>query len=201
MINTEFQRKWYKAVEKLTPVILNAGIFHTLQDDIIAFQAVDLKDTQRMHRYTSDEEVSRYIGWKLMNRMEETYEHIEIMKKREEAGSHLYASVILKESGELFGTAMLFDFNFEAGTAEIGYVFHKEYWGKGYGTRSVALVCDFAGQVLKLKSLSASVVDENTASSRILIKNGFTLKEQIKGGYNIEGKSCDELVFSKEFKA
>ncbi|SHK46733.1 ribosomal-protein-alanine N-acetyltransferase [Anaerocolumna jejuensis DSM 15929] len=188
-------------MDNLNPVILNAGIFHTLTEDVISYKALDLKDTEKIHRYTSDEEVSRYIGWKLMRNREETYEHIQTMQRREGAGSHLYSSVILKASGEIIGTVMLFDFNFDVGCGEIGYVFHKDYWGKGYGTRSVALLCDFALRNLKLQKLYASVVDENTGSARILIKNGFVLEEQEKGYYQIDGKACDRLVFSKDLNS
>lgn len=184
-------------MEIINPVIKFADIFHNLSDDIISFQELDIKNTDEIHSYTSDVDVSRYIGWKLMLHREETYEHIETMLKREAAGTHLYASVVLKETGAVIGTVMLFDFHFDSSIAEIGYVFHKNYWGKGYGTRSVALICEFAEHKLKLIRLTASVVDENVSSARILIKNGFLLEERVKGEYQIDGRTCDKLVFCK----
>lgn len=180
------------------PVIEAADIFHNLSDDMISFRELSAEDTEEIHSYTSDIDVSRYIGWKLMQRREETYEHIETMIKREAAGTHLYASVVLKETARVIGTIMLFDFQFDMAAAEIGYVFHKDYWGKGYGTRSVALLCDFACRNLKLKRLTASVVDENISSARILMKNGFMLEEKVEGEYLIEGRKCDKLVLYKE---
>lgn len=187
-------------MEIINPVIKYADIFHNLSDDIISFQELDVKDTDEIHSYTSDVEVSKYIGWKLMLHREETYEHIETMRKREAAGTHLYASVVLKETGAVIGTVMLFDFHFDTSIAEIGYVFHKDFWGKGFGTRSVALICEFAEYNLKLKRLTASVVDENISSARILMKNGFSLEERVKGEYQIGGRACDKLVLCKDIK-
>ena len=60
--------------------------------------------------------------------------------------------------------------------AEIGYVFHKEHWGKGYGTESVALMSDFAFESLNLHKLHVSVVDANIGSARILERNGYELE-------------------------
>jgi ribosomal-protein-alanine N-acetyltransferase len=172
-------------------------LFHTLEGETIYFQSLGTKDAEEIHHYASDEEVERFIGWNLMANLNETIEHIETMLKRESAGTHLYASIVLKSTQKIIGTAMIFNFDQEAKQAEIGYVFHRDHWGKGYGTECVALMSHFAFESLNLHKLHASVVDANIGSARILEKNGFVLEGKLIDHYFIEDTYYNALLYGK----
>jgi [ribosomal protein S5]-alanine N-acetyltransferase len=176
---------------------MDKNLFHNLNGENICFKALDPKDAQVIHSYVSDEEVKRFIGWRLMRTLEETREFVEELIRREEAGTHLYASIVKKSSQTIIGTAMIFGFDKEANHAEIGYVLHKEHWSKGYGTEAVALISDFAFEILKLHKLHARVVSGNLGSARILEKNGFELEGRFRDYYFIEGNYYDGLFFGK----
>lgn len=176
---------------------MSTSIFHSMEGQQISFKALDTKDAQEIHSYASDENVKRFIGWPLMKSFEETYKHVEEMLRRESAGTHYYASIVLKATQEIIGTAMIFNFDKEANHAEVGYVFHSKHWGKGYGTETVTLVDDFAFNTLKLHKLHARVVDANIGSSRVLEKNGFVLEGRLKDYYFIEGSYYDGMLYGK----
>jgi len=171
--------------------------FHSLEGEKVYFKALNIEDVQEIHDYASDPEVSRFIGWNLMNTVHETRKLIETMLDRESAGTHLYASMVLKSTQEIIGTAMVFNFDKEANKAEIGYVIHRNHWGKGYGSEIVALMTDFAFQSLHLHKLYAYVVDANIGSARILEKNGYELEGRLKDNYFIDNKYYDALFFGK----
>lgn len=176
---------------------MNTKLFHLLEGEKIYFKALSTEDVQEIHHYASDPEVSIFIGWDLMNTVEETREHIELMLNRESAGTHLYASIVLKSTHEVIGTAMIFNFDEEANKAEIGYLIHRDHWGKGYGTEIVALMTGFAFQSLHLHKVYAYVVDANIGSARILEKNGYALEGRLKDNYFIEDRYYDALFFGK----
>jgi [ribosomal protein S5]-alanine N-acetyltransferase len=176
---------------------MNASLFHSLAGENISFKAISIEDVQAIHNYTSDPEVSRFIGWNLMYTLKETRELVETMIKRESAGSHLYASVVNKTTQEVIGTAMIFNFDMIVNKAEIGYVLHKDHWGKGYGTEIVALMNKFAFESVQLHKVHASVVDANAGSARILLKNGYELEGRLKDNFYIENKYYDDLLFGK----
>lgn len=173
------------------------SLFHTLEADSIYFKPLHTEDAGEIFAYASDEEVSRFIGWKLMKTLEETKTFIETMINREAAGNHLYASVVEKASRKVIGTVMIFNFDEEANKAEVGYVFHKAGWSKGYGTQSLALVSVFAFDRLKLHKLHANVVDVNVGSARILEKNGYVFEGRLRDHYYIEDKYYDCLLYGK----
>lgn len=176
---------------------MNMNSFHKLQGQSICFKALLAEDAPAIHSYASDEEVSRFIGWPLMKNVEETLAFVEEMISREAAGTHLYASIVLKSTGHIIGTAMFFGFDKEANHAELGYVFHKDHWGKGYGTEAVAMMERFGFEVLKLHKLHARVVDANIGSAKILEKNGFELEGRLKDYFYIDHAYFDNLIFGK----
>ncbi|MNC19461.1 putative ribosomal N-acetyltransferase YdaF [compost metagenome] len=161
---------------------MNIGIFHSLEGARLQFRKISMDDAAEMHVYLSDEEVSRYIGWKLMHTLEDTRAHIGTLLAREAAGTHLYAAVVLKATGVVIGNVMLFNMDAQEGQAEMGYVFHKGYWGQGFGTECVAVVDDFAFEVLPLDKLYACVDAANLPSARILEKNGYRLDGTLEDG-------------------
>lgn len=176
---------------------MDKELFHSLEGKNIYFKPLSTKDAEAIHSYASDKDVKRFIGWRLMKTLEETTEFVETMIKREEASTHLYASVALKSNDEVIGTVMLFDFDKEANQAEVGYVFHKNHWGKGYGAESLSLVTDFAFESLKLHKVHACVTDANIGSARILEKNGYELEGRLRDHFYIEDKYYDSLLFGK----
>lgn len=176
---------------------MNASQFHDIKGENIYFKELSTEDVQEIHSYASDEEVSRFIGWKLMKTVDETHNYIVEMLRRESVGTHLYASIALKSTHEIIGTAMIFNFDKEAGHAELGYVFHKDHWGKGYGSEAVALMSDFAFDILNLHKIHACVVGVNIGSSRVLEKNGFELEGRRKDHYFIEDSYYDQLLYGK----
>lgn len=177
--------------------MMSINLFHSLKGEKVYFRALSTDDVHAIHSYACDPDVSRFIGWKLMNTLDETREFIELMIKREEAGTHYYASIVEKTTNAVIGTVMIFNFDQEANKAEIGYVFHKDSWGKGYGSESLALMSEFAFETLKLHKLFAYVVDANVGSARILEKDQFTLEGRLKDNYFIEGQYYDALFYGK----
>ncbi|GEL06247.1 GNAT family N-acetyltransferase [Rummeliibacillus stabekisii] len=176
---------------------MNKSLFHQLEGSAICFKPLDLKDTEAIFHFASDEDVSKFIGWDRMKDVEETEKFIELMQGREISGTHLYASIVLKTTKEIIGTAMIFNFDQEANHAEVGYVFDKKHWGKGYGTECVELMSNFAFETLQLHKLYAKVVDANISSARILEKNGFKLEGQLADHYFIDNRYYDALFWGK----
>ncbi len=172
-------------------------VFNSLIGKKIYFKALSVDDVNEIHEYASNKDVSRFIGWKLMGSIEESKMHIEKMLKEELAKSHLYASVSLKSNNKVIATVMIFNFDHNASHAEIGYVFHQDYWGKGYCTEAVSLISNFAFNTLKLHKLHARVADENIGSSKVLEKNGFELEGRLRDHYFIENKYYDCLLYGK----
>ena len=75
---------------------MNICLFHELEGRDICFRALDTKNAEEIHSYASDNNVKRFIGWPLMESLDQTRNFVEEMLRREAAVTHIYASIVLK---------------------------------------------------------------------------------------------------------
>ncbi|MET9391303.1 GNAT family N-acetyltransferase [Streptomyces sp. NPDC006624] len=83
--------------------------------------------------------------------------------------------VVLGEEGELVGRVNLVDV--ADGGAELGYRVGERAAGRGVATAAVAAVCRLAAADYGLTHLTAATAPGNTASVRVLTRNGFVRVE------------------------
>lgn len=60
----------------------------------------------------------------------------------------------------------------KTGAGHIGYSIKKEYRGKGYGTKGMALVLDLARQIVPEEEIYLRVLKSNIPSFKAITKNG-----------------------------
>lgn len=80
--------------------------------------------------------------------------------------------------------------------AELGYWLARPLWGRGIMTAVVAAARDFALAQWKLVRISAYVYTLNTASARVLEKNGFVCEGLHRKQFLKDGRFLDAKVFA-----
>jgi RimJ/RimL family protein N-acetyltransferase len=72
----------------------------------------------------------------------------------------------------------------------------KKYWGKGFASRAIKIVLNFAFTKLKVAKITAGSDEHNIGSQKALIKAGFRLEGrqalQLKTSF---GRRSDGLLF------
>jgi RimJ/RimL family protein N-acetyltransferase len=81
------------------------------------------------------------------------------------------------------------------GTAELGYWIGEPFWGRGLASAAVKEIIQIGFKELKLRRIYASVYDYNTASMRVLEKNGFENEGVAKAAVLKNGKVFDEVKY------
>ena len=79
--------------------------------------------------------------------------------------------VLVADDGSVLGRFNLYDF--EDGTAELGYRVAQQVAGRGVATSSVRELCRIAATRHGLRTLRAATSHDNAASQRVLAKAGF----------------------------
>lgn len=135
-----------------------------------------LQDAETMHAYEhafSDEE-----SWDWLHRQQARYK---------KDGFGLWA-VISKETGEFVGQCGLTMQDAEGEQVpEIGYLFKRKHWHKGYATEAAAGCKAYAFGVLGLDRIYSIIRDNNTASQNVALRNGMTpQKTVVKHYYNMD---------------
>lgn len=156
---------------------------------------LSLNDVVDMHSYISNPDVSKFIGWSLTKSIDETEKFICELLNNIRNRTHIYASIVLKNKKQVIGNIMLFNFNFDKKSVELGYVLSQKSWGNGIISEAVKLVVEFSFSNLDIEIIIANVIESNIGSVKVLEKNKFLLKERIKKKYLIEDEYYDGLCY------
>lgn len=92
-------------------------------------------------------------------------------------GFGLWAAV-LKETGEMIGQCGLTMQSWKDGEVlEVGYLFQRAFWHKGYATEAAKACKEYAFEVLHADEVCTIIRDINTASQKVAVRNGMTVKD------------------------
>lgn len=104
----------------------------------------------------------------------------------------------IEYQGELVGTI---GWSAQAGwkshVAEIGYWLGEAYWGRGIATEALRIMTQSALASGECRKLFAQVLAPNTASMRVLQRNGYRLEGILLNEVVKNGRYYDVLHFAK----
>lgn len=80
-----------------------------------------------------------------------------------------------KATGDFLGTCSIVPMD-DGKRWDFGYAVHKKYWKQGYATEILQKIIDL-GKEQGIRSFSANVAQENTASNAVLKKLGFSIQK------------------------
>ena len=152
------------------------------EQDLPALRGI-LQDPETMVAYEGPFDETMVRDW--LRRM--------IARYRED-GFGLWA-VILRESGQLIGQCGLTKQRIlDEDVIEIGYLFDRAYWHRGYATEAAAACRDHAFEVLGAEQVYAQVRDTNIASMNVAIRLGMTVRGRFVKHYR--GVEMPHLAFA-----
>lgn len=141
-----------------------------------------LQDEEVMYAYEhafSYEEVHEWLDRQLM--------------RYESDGIGLWA-VLLKDTGGLIGQCGLTMQDIpDRRVVEVGYLFQKAYWHKGYATEAAVACKNYAFDTLGADEVFSIIRDNNTASQAVARRNGMQVCGQFTKHYY--GVDMPHLVF------
>ena len=104
-------------------------------------------------------------------------------------------AVILKENEILIGQCGLSMQPCEDGEVlEIGYIFQKEYWHKGYATEAAIACREYAFDELKADEVFSLIRENNVASQNVATRNGMSIRRKYVKHYY--GMDMPHYIFS-----
>ena len=133
----------------------------------------DLPDIHAMHCIEEVNQYLPYTTWLSYQDALDWYERVDDRRAKKEAEQY---SIALKTDSQFIGSCIVFGFDSNTASLEIGYVLHPNYWGEGYMLEAMKIFFSTLQEDLSLKLLKASVEEPNVASSGLLKKLGFALK-------------------------
>ena len=108
-------------------------------------------------------------------------------------------AVILKENQELIGQCGLsMQLCEDKEVLEIGYIFQKTYWHKGYATEAAIACREYAFEKLNADEVFSLIRDNNIASQNVAKRNGMCIRGTYVKHYH--GVDMPHCIFSAKQK-
>lgn len=149
--------------------------FPALSTARLRLRQLEATDVTAVFALRSDDSVNRFLERKKPTGVEEALAFIEKINKSIAENQSLYWSITLKEDPALIGTICLWNYSPDRMTAELGYELSPEHQGKGLMQEALQAVIRYAFENAGFTTLEAYTHNDNLASTRLLLKQGFIL--------------------------
>jgi RimJ/RimL family protein N-acetyltransferase len=142
-----------------------------------------MRDEQTMYAYEgafSGEETREWLDKQLLN-----YENY----------NYGLWAVTLRENNKMIGQCGLTRQNIEdRNVLEVGYLFNRDYWHKGYAAEAAKSCVRYAFEVVGADEVYAIIRDTNLSSMNVAVRCGMTAKQRFIKHYR--GVDMPHIAFS-----
>ena len=177
--------------------------FPILESNRLLLRAVSTDDVNEILELRGNPETMKFIPRPLVTSTEMALEHIGMITEKIENNIGINWGITIKGNNKIIGIIGHYRIQPENHRAEIGYMSLPEYNGKGYISEAIKAVVAYGFEQMNLHSIEAVIDPGNTASEKVLLKNGFVKEAHILENELWEGKFWDTVIYSllkKNFK-
>lgn len=143
-----------------------------------------------------DAENGKYLSDPTKEYVDEIYQKALDTLSESAYGYNLVIELVV--TGERIGSACMFP-DKDKQVFDIGYCIHKTCWNQGYGSETVALLCEWLREN-GAKKVTAEVATENATSNRLLRKLGFTVEKKSEFKKHNMDVQFDSYIYAKEIE-
>jgi ribosomal-protein-alanine N-acetyltransferase len=158
---------------------------------------VSLSDAPALFAARGDPVVMRYWDWPQMESIGDVEKIIRAHADELANGRTLWWAVAESPNGPAIGECDLSEIDRHHRRAEVGFLFSRAYWGRGYAAEAMSAVVEHAFETLLLKRLWARCHAGNTSSARLLEQLGFEYEGNLRGHVVRDGKRRDCLIYGR----
>ncbi|MFA6268236.1 MAG: GNAT family N-acetyltransferase [archaeon] len=147
----------------------------------VSLRSAEETDAEFFYNMMQEKDYQKYYLQRLVAKsIEEEKQKIEKYKKQSEKKTRYYFTILFDKQPA--GLIDIYKISLEDKRCSIGYGVTSKYWKKGIASKAVKLAIKFAKKQ-GLHSCEATVDPKNTASKKVLEKNGFKKIGLVKDYY------------------
>ncbi|MEU6788070.1 GNAT family N-acetyltransferase [Nonomuraea angiospora] len=164
-----------------------------LTGDLIRLRPLEPSDAELMWRWNHDPEVGRWMFSSYPESLAQITRRFEDLPRNSYTSA--FFGIELLNKRQLIGSVRLRDAEPETGAAELDLrIGDKEYWGRGYATDTVKVICRYGFAEMRLHRIRLSVVAENAAAIRVYEKVGFVVEGREREAFRRDGTWHDMVL-------
>lgn len=154
------------------------------------------EDITNIFKGLSHPDVIKYYGVSFKT-LEATQEQMDWFADLEKNKKGLWWAVCSKDNTEFYGTGGFCDWNHDERKAEVGFWLLPEYWGKGFMSEAMPLICSYAFKHMNMQRIEGFVETNNANCKKAIEKLNFTLEKTMKDCEEKNGELISVDVYIK----
>jgi ribosomal-protein-alanine N-acetyltransferase len=157
----------------------------------LTLRAVAPADLPDLLAVNGDPEVVQFLPYAAWASLQDGEAWLGRMQALETGGSGRQYVLVLRATGAVVGTLLLFRHDAGSARAELGYALARRCWGRGLMKEALAAFCTALFDSGALRRLEAEVNPANLASNALLSSLGFVLEGRARQRWVAKGRTCD----------
>ena len=167
-----------------------------MKTDRIQLRKIEDQDIENVYKGLSHPSVIQYYGVSFHS-LEATKEQMDWYKALEDEQKGQWWAVCSLDGTEFYGAGGLNDWDHEHHKAEIGFWLLPDYWGKGYMSEAMPLICQHAFSEMGINRIEGFVENSNENCKRAMAKLNFVLEGTMRNWECKNGVFIDIDVYSQ----
>ena len=151
----------------------NFNPFPVLETERLLLRHLRSEDDNEIFFLRSDERVLKYLVAPKANNIEDARAFIRKIVENVKKNESVYWGICLKDHPKLIGTICFWNIVKRDRKAEIGYVMHPDFQGKGLMQEAISKVIQYGFEQMRLQVIEAILDPGNVASVKVLERNNF----------------------------
>ncbi len=178
---------------------LNFHPFPELKTKRLRLRQVLPTDVEAVMKIRGNEEAMRYIPRPRAKTTEDALAVVEMLTNGiNESKSINWAICNAENPSEIFGIMGYVNFYPEQSKAEIGYMLHPDYWGKGFIPEAILEVEKFGFEQINLQIIEAKIDPRNENSRKILLRNDYQFDRLVPKEMIFQDEELDSEYYFKQ---
>jgi len=175
---------------------LNLHPFTPIETERLLLRQLTPEDAGDIFTLRSNKGVMAFIQRPIAQSIEDAEALIQRIATGFENNDGITWAMTPKGENRVIGTMALWRIIKEHYRAEIGYMLHPDYHGKGFMQEAIIAALNYGFNVMKLHSVEAHVKPDNIPSIKLLERNGFVREAYFREDHYFEGAFYDTAVYS-----
>lgn len=167
----------------------------TLVSSRIVLRALRDDDVPALFEIFSDADAMKYWSWPAFTDVSQARRLLDDIRAYAAAGTLFQWGIARREDDVVVGTTTLYQIDAAHRRAEIGFALARKAWGRGLAGEAVGRLIEYAFNDMDLHRIEADPDPGNTASIRLLEKQGFKYEGLMRERYFLGGQAMDAAIY------
>jgi [ribosomal protein S5]-alanine N-acetyltransferase len=168
-----------------------------MQSARLFYREFNKMDRHQLVCFKDDPAQLKYMHFSICSDKEiEDFLHMAIEQAESRNRSQWHLAIAEKGKEDIIGSVALMVEKDSPSSAEIGYWFKKEYWGKGYASEATNAMITFGFKEIRLHRIWGKCHVDNPASAKVMKNNGMTYEGTLREHIWLRDHYRSSLIFS-----